>query len=74
MCVRIADEGEEARDHVERVVVLAQGEKGVGTVALLRWRGTRASDTNGIVLAWRYCPNRLNADLVARGCGSCARR
>jgi hypothetical protein len=52
MCVRVVDEGQEALDHVEWGIVLAQGQKVVGTVALLRRCGTSASDTDGIVLAW----------------------
>src|SRR5262245_55033991 len=67
MCVRVVDEGEEALDHIERVVLLAQGEKGVGTAALLRRCGTSACDTDGKVLAWRWCPDLLNADLVPPG-------
>jgi len=53
MRVGVIDEGEQAIEHVERVVVLALFEKGVGTVALLRRYGTSGSDTDGIVLAWR---------------------
>jgi len=45
MRIGVVDEGQEALDHVEWGIVLAQGEKGVGTVAFLRRRGT--GDTAG---------------------------
>ena len=51
--VRLIHQGKQTLDHVERVIVLVQGEKGIWAAALLRRRGTSATNTNGIVLAWR---------------------
>ena len=53
MRVGIIYEGEETLDQVVWRVALAQGKKGVGAAALLRRRGTSATNTNGIVVAWR---------------------
>lgn len=67
MRVGVVDESEEALDHIERVVLLAQGEKVVGAATLLRRHGTSAADTHGVTLAWGRREDLLDADLVAPG-------
>src|SRR6266536_3686564 len=67
MCVGVVDEGEETLNHVERVIVLAQGEKGLRTATLLRRCGAGTTDTNRAVLVWSWRPDLLKADLVAPG-------
>jgi hypothetical protein len=51
MCAWVVDEGEETLDHVEWGRVLVQGEKVVGTTALLGRCGTGVADTHGVALA-----------------------
>src|SRR6266545_1563791 len=67
MRIRVIDEGEEALDHMERVVLLAQGQKVVGTTTFLRRHGTSAADTHRVMLAWGRRPDLLDANLVAPG-------
>jgi len=51
MRIGIVDEGEQALDHLKRVELLAQGEKGIRIVALLGWCRAGAADTDGVALA-----------------------
>jgi hypothetical protein len=51
MLLGMVQQDEEALEHVKQVVVLAQGEKGIRAVALLRWRRAGAADTDGVALA-----------------------
>jgi hypothetical protein len=67
MRIGVVDEGEEALDHVERVVLLAQGEKGVRAATFLRRRGTSATVTHGVTLAGGRGTDLFDADLVAPG-------
>src|SRR6185295_19392184 len=45
-------EGQEELDQVERVVLLAQGQKGVRAATLFRRRGTSATDAYRVMMAW----------------------
>jgi hypothetical protein len=65
--VWIVQKGKQALDHVERVILLAQREKGARAATRLGWRRTGATNADGCVLAGRVRQNLLNADLVAPG-------